>query len=184
MRIIDHCSIKVTRKLFTFSLFILTICQKLPIFLHGVLWAPKLQNLYILIGMDEGVLLPLHFLGVQSIFFRCTFNPLQMRNQSFSNFNFRIFEILPLLLGWLAPVFMMIYSYFYDEVVQYRLNPHGYCLDFVSDVDCNIFLPRIQNFQAEKIIVSCRENFMFNTRIHFILYENEVYSGKEWSVFS
>ena len=132
----------------------------------------------------------LHFDGkgwgcsAAALFFRCSISPLQMRNQSSSNFNFRIFEILPLLLGWLAPVFMMIYSYFYDEVVQYRLNPHGYCLDFVSDVDCNIFLPRIQNFQARKILVSCRENFTLNMRIHFILYENEVYSRKEWSVFS
>ena len=116
--------------------------------------------------------------------FRCSVSLLQMRNQSSSDFNFRIFGILPLLLGWLAPVFMMIYSYFYDEVVQYRLNPHGYSFEFVSDVDCNSFLPRIQNFQARKTIVSCRENFMFNTRIHFIPYENEVYSGKEWSVFS
>ena len=74
---------------------------------------------------------------------------------------------------------MMNYSYFDDEVVQYRLNPHGYSFDFVSDVDCNTSLPRIQNFQARKIIVSSRENFMLNTRIHFILYENEVYSGKE-----
>ena len=74
---------------------------------------------------------------------------------------------------------MMIYSYFYDEVVQYRLNPHGYCLDFVSDVDCNIFLPRKQNFQVRKILVSSRENFMLNMRIHFIPYENEVDSGKE-----
>ena len=119
-----------------------------------------------------------------SPFFRCAIYLLQMHNQSSSNFRFRIFEILLLLLGWLAPVFMMIYSCFYDEVVEYRLNPHGYCLDFVSDVDCNIFLPRIQNFQARKILVSCRENFMLNMRIHFIPYENEVYSGKEWSVFS
>ena len=74
---------------------------------------------------------------------------------------------------------MMIYSCFYDEVVQYRLNPHGYSFDFVSDVDCNIFQPRIQNFQAEKILVSSRENFTLNMRIHFIPYENEVYSGKE-----
>ena len=73
----------------------------------------------------------------------------------------------------------MIYPRIYDEVVQYRLNPHGYSFEFVSDVDCDIFLPRIQNFQAEKIIVSSRENFMLNTRIHFILYENEVHSGKE-----
>ena len=74
---------------------------------------------------------------------------------------------------------MMIYPRIYDEVVQYRLNPHGYCLDFVSDVDFNTSLPRIQNFQARKIIVSSRENFMLDTRIHFIPYENEVYSGKE-----
>ena len=74
---------------------------------------------------------------------------------------------------------MMIYSCFYDEVVEYRLNPHGYCFDFVSDVDCNIFLPRIQNFQARKIIVSSRENFMLDTRMKYIPYENEVYSRKE-----
>ena len=73
----------------------------------------------------------------------------------------------------------MIYAYFYDEVDEYRLNPHEYCLDFVSDVDCNIFLPRIQNFQARKILVSSRENFMLDTRINYIPYENEVYSGKE-----
>ena len=116
--------------------------------------------------------------------FRQPISPLQMCNQSSSNFNFRIFEILLLLLWWFTLAFMMIYFCFHDEMVQYRLNPHGYCFDFVSDVDCNTFLPRIQNFQAEKIIVSCRENFMLNTRIHFILYENEVYSRKEWSVFS
>ena len=74
---------------------------------------------------------------------------------------------------------MMIYPCFHDEVVEYRLNPHGYSFDFVSDVDCNIFQPRIQNFQAEKIIVSSRENFMFNTRMKCIPYENQVHSGKE-----
>ena len=73
----------------------------------------------------------------------------------------------------------MIYSYFHDKVVQYSLNPHEYCLDFVSAVDCNTFLPRIQNFLARKILVSCRENFMLNTRTNYIPYENEVYSGKE-----
>ena len=94
------------------------------------------------------------------------------------------YDDIPLLLGWLTPTFRMTYSCFYDEVAEYRLNPHGYCLDFVSDVDCNIFLPRIQNFQAEKIIVSSRENFMLDTRTNYIPYENQVYSGKEWSVFS
>ena len=73
----------------------------------------------------------------------------------------------------------MICSCFYDEVVEYRLNPHGYSVDFVSDVDCNIFQPRIQNFQARKILVSSRENFMLDTRTNYIPYENEVYSGKE-----
>ena len=73
----------------------------------------------------------------------------------------------------------MIYSYFHDEVVEYSLNPHGYCFEFVSAVDCNTLLPRTQNFQARKILVSCRENFMLNTRINYIPYENEVYSGKE-----
>ena len=80
--------------------------------------------------------------------------------------------------------FMMIYAYFYDEMVQYSLNHHGYCFEIVSDADWSISLPRIQNFQARKIIVSSRENFMLNMRIHFIPYENEVYSRKEWSTFS
>ena len=74
---------------------------------------------------------------------------------------------------------MMIYFCFCDEVVEYRLNPHGYSFDFVSAVDCNIFQPRIQNFQARKILVSSRENFMLDTRIDYIPYENEVHSGKE-----
>ena len=120
----------------------------------------------------------------QSVFFRCAISLLQIHNQFSSDFHFHIFEFLLLLLWWFAAVFMMIHSCFYDEVVQYRLNPHGYSLDFVSDVDCNTFLPRIQNFQARKTLVSSRENFMLNTRIHFIPYENEVYSRKEWSVFS
>ena len=109
---------------------------------------------------------------------------LQMRNQSSSNVQSVFFKFQLLHLWVFAPVFMMIYSCFYDEVVQYRLNPHGYCLDFVSDVDCNTFLPRIQNFQARKIIVSCRENFTFLRKTNYIPYENEVYSSKERSVFS
>ena len=74
---------------------------------------------------------------------------------------------------------MMIYSYFHDKVVQYSLNPHGYCFEFVSDVDCNTFLPRIQNFRARKILVSSRENFVLDMRTNYIPYENEVYSRKE-----
>ena len=132
----------------------------------------------------------LHFDGdgwgrsATSPFFRCSISLLQMRNQSSSDFHFHIFEFLLLILGWLAPVFMMIYPCFHDEVFQYRLNPHGYCFDFVSDVDCNPFLPRIQNFQARKIIVSSRENFMLDTRTNYIPYEKQVHSSKEWSVFS
>ena len=83
-----------------------------------------------------------------------------------------------------TPAFMMIYPRIYDEVVQYRLNHHGYCFEIVSDADWSISLPRIQNFQAEKIIVSCRENFTFLTRINNIPAENQVHSSKEWSAFS
>ena len=74
---------------------------------------------------------------------------------------------------------MMIYPRIYDEVVQYRLNHHGYSFDFVSDVDGSIFLPRKQNFPAERIILSSRENFMLDTRTNYIPYENEVHSSKE-----
>ena len=83
-----------------------------------------------------------------------------------------------------TPAFMMIYPRIYDEVVQYRLNHHGYCFEFVSDADWSISLPRIQNFLARKIIVSSRENFMLNMRIHFILYQNTPHSRKECSWFS
>ena len=108
-------------------------------------------------GVDGGIMLPLHFSVLQSVLFR-----------------------FPLPHLWVfTPAFMMIYSCFYDEAVQHRLNPHGYDFDFVSVVECNASLPRIQNFQARKIIVSSRENFMFDTRINYIPYENEVYSGKE-----
>ena len=92
-----------------------------------------------------------------SPFFRCSVSPLLI--STFASLNFS--------------------GYIYDEVTEYRLNPHGYYLDFVSDVDCNTSLPRIQNFQARKILVSCRENFMLNTRINYIPYENEVHSSKE-----
>ena len=30
---------------------------------------------------------------------------------------------------------MMIYPRIYDEAVEYRLNPHRYSLEFVSDAD-------------------------------------------------
>ena len=135
-------------------------------------------------GVDGSSLPRFQFSDVQSVFFRCAISLFQISTSASLSFCSWFYDDTPLLLGWLAPVFMMIYSYFYDEVVQYRLNPHGYCLDFVSDVDCNIFLPRIQNFQARKILVSSRENFMLDTRINYIPYENEVYSRKEWSVFS
>ena len=136
------------------------------------LWSsmnPKIQNLYILMGMG-GVLCP-------AFSFQAANQPSSDAQSVFFKFQ------LPHLWDF-TPVFMMIYSCFHDEVVEYRLNSHGYCFDFVSAVDCNTSLPRIQNFQARKIIVSCRENFMLNTRINYIPYENEVYSRKEWSVFS
>ena len=80
--------------------------------------------------------------------------------------------------------FMMIYPRIYDEVVQYRLNHHGYCFEFVSDADWSISLLRIQNFESEKIIDSSRENFTFLTRTNNIPAEKQVHSSKEWSAFS
>ena len=156
-------------KLFTFSLFILTICQKIPFLLHGVLWTSKIQNLYILMGMGGGVLPHFQFSSCQSVLFRCAISSLQISTSTSLSFYYCFYEDFLL---------------FYDGVVQYRLNLHGYNFEFISDVDWSTSLPRIQNFQARKILVSCRENFMLNMRIHFIPYENEVYSGKEWSVFS
>ena len=86
----------------------------------------------------------------------------QVANQSSSDAQSVLFRF-PLLHLWVfAFAFMMIYSYFYDEVVQYRLHPHGYSLEFVSDVDCNTFLPR--DFYSK-----C---------------ENQLHSLREWSVFS
>ena len=119
-----------------------------------------------------------------SPFFRCAIYLLQMHIQSSSDTQSVFFKFQLPHLWVFAPAFIVIYSYFYDEVDKYWPNLHEYCLDFVSDVDWSTSLPRIQNFQAEKILVSSRENFMLNMRIHFIPYENEVYSGKEWSVFS
>ena len=156
-------------------------------YLHNL---PKITFFALWSSMNPKITKYLHFDGkgwgcsAPLPVFRCSVSLLQMRNQSSSDFHFRIFEFLLLLLWWFTPAFRIIYPCFYDEVVQYRLNHHDYGFEFVSDVDCNIFLPRIQNFQAEKIIVSSRENFMLDTRIHFILYENEVHSGKEWSAFS
>ena len=105
----------------------------------------------------------LHFTGDEwecsavSSFFRCSISLLQFSTNTSLNFS----------------------SYIYDEVVQYGQNYHGYSFDFVFDVDGSIFLPRIRNFLARKILVSCRENFMLNMRINYIPYKNEVHSSKE-----
>ena len=159
----------MTWKLFTFSLFILTICQKLLIFLHEVPWIPKIQNLYFLMG----------WMGVL-----CYLSIFQMLSQPSLDAQSVLFRFLLSHLWVFTPTFMMIYPCFYDEVVEYRLNHHEYSFDFVSGVDWSTFLPRIQNFQARKILVSSRENFMLDTRTNYIPYEKQVHSSKEWSVFS
>ena len=115
---------------------------------------PKIQNLYILTGTDGSIVLPLHFSSSQSVLFKSQISHLW-------NFN---------------PSFMMIYSYFHDKVVQYNLNPHGYCFEFFSDVDWSIFLPRKWNFQARKMIVSLPREF-------YARYENQLHSLREWSAF-
>ena len=138
---------------------------------------PKIQNIYILMRMDGGVVPHFQFSGSQSVFFRYAISLFQISASASLSF-------YPCFYDDLLLAFMMIYSCFHNEVVEYRLNPHGYGFDFVSDVDWSIFLPRIQNFQARKILVSSRENFTFLTKTNYIPYENEVYSSKEWSVFS
>ena len=124
----------------------------------------KIQNLYILMTTNGDVLPQFQFSGSQSVFFRCAISLLQISTSASLRFYYCFYEDFLL---------------FYGGVVQYRLNLHGYNFEFVSDVDCNTFLPRIQNFQAEKIIVSSRENFTFLTRINNIPAENQVHSGKE-----
>ena len=114
----------------------------------------------------------------------CPTSSFQMFSQSSSDAQSVLFRF-PLPHLWVfTPAFMMIYSCFCDEAVEYRLNLHEYSFDFVSDVDWSTSLPRIQNFQARKILVSNRENFTFLTRINNIPAENQVHSGKEWSSFS
>ena len=135
-------------------------------------------------GVDGSSLPRFQFSDVQSVLFRFPPPHLWDFTPAFTMIYSCFYDDLLLILWWFTPDFMMIYSCFYDEVVQYSLNRHGYSFEFVSDVDCNTSLPRIQNFQARKIIVSCRENFMLNTRMHFILYENTLNSRKECSWFS
>ena len=174
----------MTWKLFTFSLFILTICSKLP-FCPVKFYEPQKYKIFTFWWGRVGVFCPAFSFQMfsqsssdtQSVLFRFPLPHLW-------DFTPTFMMILLLLLWWFTPAFMMIYSCFYDEVDEYRLNPHGYGFDFVSDADWSIFLPRIQNFQARKILVSGRENFAFLTKTNNIPAENQVHSSKEWSVFS
>ena len=68
-----------------------------------------------------GAALPhFQFSGSHSVFFRYAISLFQISTSASLRF---------------TPTFGIIYAYFYDEMVQYRLNPHGYCFDFVSDAD-------------------------------------------------
>ena len=127
---------------------------------------------------------PLHFLGVQSIFFRCSFNPLQMCNQSFSNFNFRIFEFLLLLLWWFTPAFVM--RWFNIDLIPMNIALILF-LTLIAILPCReykIFRPGKYLFPAEKILHSLRKSTTFLPKIKCILVKNEVHSRKEYSWFS
>ena len=60
---------------------------------------PKIQNIYILMEMSGGVMLPLHFSDVQSALFRCTITPPQISTSASLRFYAFIYDDLLLLLG-------------------------------------------------------------------------------------
>ena len=134
-------------------------------------------------GAGWGVLLPLHFLGVQSIFFRCAFNPLQMCNQSFSNFNFRIFEFLLLLLWWFTPAFTMICCCFYDDLFLFLWWGGSILTKSPWILPWFCFWRWLQYFPAENTKFSGRENNCFLPRKFYARYENQLHSLREWSAF-
>ena len=174
----------MTWKLFTFSLFIFTICQKLPIFLHGVLWTPKIQNPYILMVKDGGALPHFQFLDVQSVFFRCAINPLQISTSASLRFCSCFYNDLPLFLWWFTPTFMMRWLNIDWIPMDIALILFLTLIAILSCREYKIFRPGKYLFPAERFLCSIREYTSFFTRMKCIQVKNEVYSRKECSWFS
>ena len=151
----------MTWKLFTFSLFILTICQKIPFFLLLVLWTPKIQNLYISMRMDGGIMLPLHFSDVQSALFRCAISLFQISTSASLSFCSCFYSDLRLRLwwgGWILAKSPWILPWF-------------------------CFWRWLQYFPAENTKFSGQENTCFQPRKFYIPYENQQYSCRKSSAF-
>ena len=116
--------------------------------------------------------------------FRCSVSLLQMRNQFSSDFPFRIFDILLLLLWWFTPAFMM--RWFNIDQIPMNIALILF-LTLIEALPCReykIFRPGKYLFPAERILCSIREYTSFLTRMKCIPVKNEVYSRKEWSWFS
>ena len=116
--------------------------------------------------------------------FRQPISPLQMCNQSSSNFNFRIFEILLLLLWWFTPAFVMRWFNIDWIPMDIALILFLTLIEAFSCREYQIFRPGKYLFPAERILCSIREYTSFLTRMKCIPVKREVYSCKEWSVFS
>ena len=174
----------MTWKLFTFSLFILTICQKIPMFLHGVLWTPKTQNLYILTGIDGGVLPHFQFLDSHSVLFRCAISLLQLSASASLRFYSCFYDDLLLFLWWFTLAFMMRWFNIDRIPMDIALILFLTLIAIFSCREYKIFWPGKYLFPAERILCSIREPTTFLMRIHFILYLNALHSRKECSWFS
>ena len=146
----------MTWKLFTFSFFILTIYSKLTIFLHRVLWTQKYKIFTFWWGGWE-FSSPLSVFrcsvsllqmcnqsssNVQSVFFKCAINPLQISTSASLRFYSCFYDDIPLLLGWFTPTFRM-----------RRFN-----IDWIPmDIALNLFLTLIE-------ALPCREYKIFRPR--------------------
>ena len=116
--------------------------------------------------------------------FRCSVSLLQMRNQFSSDFHFRIFEILLLLLGWFTSTFLMRWLNIDWIPMDMALILFLPLIAIVSCREYKIFKPGKYLFPAERILCSIREYTSFLTRMKCILVKNEVHSRKECSWFS
>ena len=122
---------------------------------------PKTQYLYILMGMGGGALPHFQFSDVQSVFFRCTINPLQISTSASLSFYSCFYDDLLLLLGWFIPAFRMIYSWFYDALLlllgcftpAFRIRWFNIAWT-AMDIALILFLPLIA-------MLSCREYKIF-----------------------
>ena len=167
-----------------FFAFYLHNLPKITFFTPWISMNPKTQNLYILMVKDGDVLPQFQFSDVQSVFFRCAINPLQISTSASLRFCFCFYDDLLLLLWWFAPTFRM--RRFNIDWIPMDIALILF-LPLIAMLSCReykIFKPRKYLFPAERILCSIREYTSFLTRMKCILVKNEVYSRKECCWFS